>query len=152
MRKALHVHMLIQLLGFAHPQDLLANDVLPDTFRRLWHYVASVCFRSTEAFASHINDDAAMEKLAALPLLPLTPKQRGMLGEARVGASFKAQKEARGISQAADFQSATPKSLHLPSKLHSNGTESSSSWAAQVTDEVASSAVGGENPQSCLPT
>ena len=28
MRKALHVHMLIQLLGFSHPQDLFANDVL----------------------------------------------------------------------------------------------------------------------------
>ena len=61
MRKALHLHMLIQLLGFAHPQDLFANDVLPDTFRRLWHYVASICFRSTEAFAAYTNEDAAME-------------------------------------------------------------------------------------------
>ena len=69
MRKALHLHMLIQLLGFAHPQDLFANDVLPDTFRRLWHFVASICFRSTEAFAAYTNEDAAMEKLASVPLL-----------------------------------------------------------------------------------
>ena len=58
-----------------------------------------------------------MEKLAALPLLPLTPKQRGMLGEARVRASFKAQKEARGISQAADFQSSTRQSLYFSSNF-----------------------------------
>ena len=40
MRKALHVHMLVQLLGFGHPQDLFGTDVLPDTFRRLWYVVA----------------------------------------------------------------------------------------------------------------
>ena len=92
-----------------------------------------------------MNDYAAMEKLAALPLLPLTPKQRGMLGEARVGASFQAQKEAQGISQAPDFQTATPQSLYFPSKLYSNGTDSLSIWAAQVTAEVASLAARTHN-------
>ena len=83
MRKALHIHMLIQLLGFAHPQDLFGSDVLPDTFKRLWYYVASICFRSTEAFAVYVNEDTAMEKLASLPLLPLSKKQRGIIGETR---------------------------------------------------------------------
>ena len=39
MRKALHIHMLIQLLGFSHPQDLFGSNVLPDTFS------AAVVFR-----------------------------------------------------------------------------------------------------------
>ena len=131
--------MLIQLLGFAHPQDLLANDVLPDTFRRLWHYVASVCFRSTEAFGTYINDDAAMEKLATLPLLPLTPKQRGILGEARVVASFKAQKEARGISQARDAQTAAQQWNGFLIWLGCTGHRCDGVFV-------------GKTPQSCLPT
>ena len=40
----MHVHMLVQLVGFGHPQDLFGTDVLPDTFRRLWYFVASICF------------------------------------------------------------------------------------------------------------
>ena len=30
MRKALHVHMLVQLLGFSHPEDLFRDDFLPN--------------------------------------------------------------------------------------------------------------------------
>ena len=78
MRKALHVHMLVQRLGFGHPQDLSGTDVLPDTFRRLWYFVASICFRSTEAFAHYLADDAAMDKLASLPLLPLSKKSNAV--------------------------------------------------------------------------
>ncbi len=44
MRKALHVHMLVYLLGFSHPQDLFgSSDLLTQTFRRLWYFVASFC-------------------------------------------------------------------------------------------------------------
>ena len=36
MRKALHVHMLIQLLGFAHPEDIFREGCLHDVLKRLW--------------------------------------------------------------------------------------------------------------------
>ena len=32
MRKALHIHMLVQLLGFSHPDDLFKTDLLETTF------------------------------------------------------------------------------------------------------------------------
>ena len=76
--------MLIHLLGFAHPRDILGDDVLPATFRNLWYYVASISFRSTEAFASYLCESAAHESLALEPLLPLTKKQCGMIGAERV--------------------------------------------------------------------
>ena len=40
MRKALHVHMLVQLIGFAHPLDIFEKHNLPKTFRRVWYFVA----------------------------------------------------------------------------------------------------------------
>ena len=88
LRKALHMHMLVQLFGFGHPRDVFYGDALPDMFRRIWYFVTSISFRSTEAFARHLNEDVAFAKLTELPLLPLTPKQRGMIGEARVKESY----------------------------------------------------------------
>ena len=38
MRKALRVHMFVQLLGPAHPQDVFAAATLPDIFRRLLYF------------------------------------------------------------------------------------------------------------------
>jgi len=120
------------LLGFAHPQDLFGSDVLPDTFRRLWYYVASICFRSTEAFAAYIKEDSAMEKLASLPLLPLSKKQRGMIGEARARESFRAQLSARGIVEAPKISSESHQSIHFTSEIHGNGSLSAQSWASHV--------------------
>ena len=97
MRKALHVHMLVQLLGFTHPDDLFAGDLLPNTFHRLWHYVASVCFRSTEAFADYLKVPEARDSLQQLPLLHFTRKQRDMIGVERVKESQRAQIAARGL-------------------------------------------------------
>ena len=34
MRKGLHVHMLIQVLVFAHPEDTFRSEGLPDVVRR----------------------------------------------------------------------------------------------------------------------
>ena len=53
--------MLVQLLGFAHPEDLFRGDLLPDIFRRLWYLVASISFRSTEAFVNYLTAPAAMD-------------------------------------------------------------------------------------------
>jgi hypothetical protein len=138
MRKALHIHMLIQLLGFAHPQDILGKNGVPDTFRRLWHYVASVCFRSTEAFATYLHEPAATEQLATLPLLPLTPKQRGMIGDARVHATLKAQLEARGITRDPASSVPPPPRLHFTSEQHRDGATTTAAWAAKATTEAAS--------------
>ena len=139
MRKALHLHMLIQLLGFSHPQDLFGTDVLPDTFKRLWYFVASISFRSTEAFAFYTNEDAAKVKLASLPLLPLSKKQRGMIGEARVRESLEAQKAARGITEATGSPNFAPQSLHFTSSVHSNEALSAGAWATFATEEIATS-------------
>ena len=91
MRKALHILMLMQRVGFAHPEDLFGRDLLPDVFRRLWYFVASICFRSTEGFADYLSEKSAMDTLAKMPLLPLIKKQRGMIGEVRASDSMKAQ-------------------------------------------------------------
>ena len=139
MRKALHLHMLIQLAGFSHPQDLFGTDVLPNTFKRFFWFVASISFRSTEAFASYTNEDAAKAKLASMPLLPLSKKQRGMIGEARVRESENAQKAARGISQATGFPNFTPQNLHFTSKIHTNEALSGGAWATFATEEIATS-------------
>ena len=117
------------------------SEVLPDTFRRFWYFVASVCFRSTEGLAVYLNEDAAVQKLATLPLLPLSQKQRGMIGEARVRESFQAQKSARGISEAAEFRMERQQSLHFCSNVHSNSTRPASTWATHIVQDVASATV-----------
>ena len=138
MRKALHVHMLIQLLGFAHPQDIFGNDVLPDIFVRLWYFVASISFRSTEAFARYLNEPSAMEKLQRLTLLPLTPKQRGMIGDQRVRDSISAQVKARGLD-GPNAEAQPPKQMtYYTSTAHADRECTSSAWAAHAVEELAS--------------
>ena len=82
MGNGLHVHMLVQQLGYAYPKVLCATNVLPVTFCRLLYSVASISFRNTETAANHLQEDLAMDKLALLPLIPLSKKQDGMIGEA----------------------------------------------------------------------
>ena len=47
MREALRIHMLVQLLGFSHPEEVFANEGLAVVVRRLWYFAASISFRST---------------------------------------------------------------------------------------------------------
>ena len=65
LRKALHIHMLLQLLGFADPRDVFADGRFVERFRRMWLFVASICFRSTEAYAAHMNVPRGLRR--ALP-------------------------------------------------------------------------------------
>ena len=81
--------MLVQLLGFAHPRDLFEAGGFADVFRRTWAFAASICFRSTEAYATHMGVPDAFEALHREPLLPITPKQRGMVGNDRSEESGK---------------------------------------------------------------
>ena len=135
------MHMLIQLLGFSHPQDLFATDVLPDTFRRLWYFVASISFRSTEGFAHYLNEDVAMQTLASLPLLPLTKKQRGMIGEKRARESLSAQCLARGIDDSQTVPSPPPiqQGIQFPSHVLQNSSTTPQTWTKHIIEEVATS-------------
>ena len=92
--------MLVQLLGFAHPRDLFGSGNLIDIFRRVWSFVASICFRSQEAFAAHCGTPDAMQALRVAPLLPVTKKQKEMLGDQRAQQCEQAQLDARGLKEA----------------------------------------------------
>ena len=91
LRKALHFHCMIQLFGFSHPRDLFRDGAFVERFRRMWYYVASIVFRSTEGYAAYTHEHAAFEALQQEPLLPITPKQRGMIGKERADQSIHAQ-------------------------------------------------------------
>ena len=136
MRKTLHMHMLIQLHGFAHPEDLFGQRTLIDTFRRVWHFIASICFRSTEAFAAYLGEDAAMEALQVQPLLSLTEKQRGMIGEARAREAIQAQLQARGMSVAPRVQPLRPPLVYYTPTMLASSQANSSAWARFAAVDV----------------
>ncbi len=139
MCKALRIHMLVQLLGFTHPADIFGADILPDVFHRLWYFVASICFRSTEAFARYLNVDAAMAALQREPPLPLNKKQRGMIGEVRVQASLKAQLAARGLMEAPMERARHAPMSYSTSTIHEDASVSAGSWAPECVQGVAAS-------------
>ena len=136
MRKALHVHMLVQLLGHMHPDDIFRRGRLAETFKRLWYFVASICFRSTEAFADYLSCDSAMETLQKLPLLPLTTKQRGMIGEERVRSSTAAQLRGRGLSAPVLNADKTEAMPFFPSAHCADDSVNASTWSAAAVREV----------------
>ena len=136
MRKALHVHMLVQLVGFAHPQDIIGTSILPDTFRRLWFFVASICFRSTESFAHYLGEPAAMATLATKPLLYLTPKQSGMIGPHRVQESYNAQVRARGLSGRPHDRRDVSSLSYFASSTHGAREVSAANWSQQMVSRV----------------
>jgi len=136
MRKALHIHMLVQLVGFMHPDDLLRKGGLVDTFKRVWRLVASVCFRSTEAFAHYLHCDGAMEALREAPLLPLTQKQRGMIGEQRVRESSLAQLQGRGLKAAIVNTRSLENLPFYPSSQCANKSVDADAWSAFAVREV----------------
>ena len=105
-------------------------------FRRVWYFVASINFRSTEAFADYLNEPSALEKLAGLVLLPFTPKQRRMIGEERFRDSVNAQIESRGL------QRPNPKAIpakpmsYFTSEIHTDRDCSSAEWAQSAVEQV----------------
>jgi len=139
MRKALHIHMLIQLLGFSHPQDLFGSEVLPNVFKRLWYFVASVCFRSTEAFANHLGCASAMTALREEPLLPLSKKQKGMIGETRSRECMQAQLTARGLNDSPQYEGLSKPVSYAVSTSHGNSSVGADQWARACIGQVAAS-------------
>ena len=139
MRKALHIHMLVQLLGFSHPEDLFSEDVLPKVFRDLWYFVASISFRSTEGFAHYLHTDSGMDTLRKEPLLPLTKKQRGMIGVVRTDETVRAQLSARGLVEAPPAPQGVSRMSYISSTVHSDASVSASSWSTACIKAVAAS-------------
>ena len=139
MRKALHIHMLVQLLGFSHPTDVFGSDLLPNVFRGLWYFIASICFRSTEGFADYLQVDEAMEAVQKEPLLPLTKKQRGMIGEVRSMACERAQLHARGLAEMPSERPAYLPMSYIVSDIHTDAAVDEKTWAARTVSLVAAS-------------
>ncbi len=79
LRKSLHVHALTGLLGCRDLEELLLRADLARAFVQIWQYVASVYFRSPEAFAAHCGSDEAMTAFASEPLIPLKEAQKEVL-------------------------------------------------------------------------
>ena len=138
MRKSLHLHMLIQLHGFAHPRDLFRDGRFRERFRSMWYFVASICFRSTEAFAAYTEEPGAWETLAEEALLPITPKQRGMIGKSRVTESVKAYLVARGLTDVPQPKAPPAKPVYYVPGIYADASVSSSAWAAYSTRELCS--------------
>ena len=99
LRKSLHLHAVLGGLGFRDLDRLLQGSLrqIAELFVSVWKYVASVCFRSPEAYAASMPDDAGMPTLALEPLLDVKPQQERMIGPERAASSYAAQREARGI-------------------------------------------------------
>ena len=136
MRKALHLHMLIQLHGFSHPRDLFADGHFVERFRNMWYFVASICFRSTEAFAAYTAEPAASDALRHEALLPITPKQRGMLGKKRADDSVCAQLRARGLAEVPRLSAPPGKPVFYMPSMYGDSSTDSSTWAASSTKEL----------------
>ena len=138
LTEALHLHGLLSLHGFRHPEDFFSLPDLAVRIRRLWHFVASFCFRSVEAFAAHLHEPTACaETLSTIPLMPVKAAQQELLGQRRTREIYAAQLKARGMSSPTPkedlkktrFQPWTPSALR-------SGTLSSGEWASLVVADV----------------
>eukprot|EP00973_Karenia_brevis_P078086 10845900-Karenia_brevis.AAC.1 len=98
MRFTEHMHMLMQVLGFRHPEDFFQGRRFVDTFRRVWAFVASITFRSLEGVARYLGSGSATRALQQLPLMSLTERQRKAVGAQRVKETEDAQLLGRGLT------------------------------------------------------
>jgi hypothetical protein len=149
MRKALHIHMLIQLHGFGNPEDLINSGDIASLFRRMWHYVASICFRSVEGFAAYTNEASAMDKLKSLPLLPLSNKQLAYLGRVRGEEAMAAQLLARGLDSTPPMTQKTHMKHFMPVSYR-NATVPANEYAATAVAEINAGVFKAGN-HVCLP-
>ena len=78
-----------------------------------------------------------MQVLAKLPLLPLTQKQRGMIGEDRVRESLSAQLRARGVHEYPERSAAPRRVPFLTSTKHKDAGLSPCAWSSHAVEEIA---------------
>ena len=142
MRKMLHLHMLVQLHGFSHPDDIFRRGDLQARVTEVWRFVASICFRSTEAFARYLHEDSAHRALQQSALMPQNRKQRGMIGEAEAKLVVEAQLAARGLPSDGGGGGMRPEASPTPPlvpympQAYASPTVSSADYAAAVLLEV----------------
>ena len=55
MRKAEHIHALLQVLGFSNPRQFFLGGDFLHMFKQVWSYVASVSFTSQEHTADILH-------------------------------------------------------------------------------------------------
>jgi len=111
LRKALHLHALLGVVGCRDLEKLLLGSDIATTFVSVWQYVASVCFRSPEAFAAHCQSDAALEQLSKEELIPLSEAQKESVAPQYAFECTKQQKLARGLDTAS---TSVPKGVKRP--------------------------------------
>ena len=107
MRWTEHLHMLLQLMGFAHPQDFFRGRAFADAFRSVWKFVSSIVFESQEAFANYLGTSSAMDTLRKLPVMPVRAKQKRMMGAERWHTCIDAQLHARGLREPSSSEPAS---------------------------------------------
>ena len=78
-----------------------------------------------------------MQTLETKPLLPLTQKQRGMIGEARVQESIKAQLHGRCLAALPADRALGRKMSYFPSSVHPDRTVDAGPWCSGVLSQVA---------------
>ena len=128
--------MLIQLHGFSDPRELFADARFAERFRNMWYFAASICFRGTESYADYMAMDSAFEAMQREPLLPLTPKQRGMIGSDSAEESLQAQIRARRLIGVPKQTEAPRKPVYYMPDFYGDADVTASDRAAQSTREL----------------
>ena len=70
-------------------------------------------------------------------MLPLTPKQRGMIGEARGREAQQAQLQARGLDMPRNITALPAQMSYFPSTVHGDQKVNASAWSRAVVTDVA---------------
>ena len=96
-------------------------------------------FRSSEAFADYLTTPSAMDALRQEPLLHLTQKQRGMIGEERANQAMRAQLEGRGLEKMSTSKARPAQPSYVTSTSHKNASVDAKQWAAEVVRSVSAS-------------
>jgi len=78
-----------------------------------------------------------MTALSRQPLLPLTKKQRGMIGEERARESYRAQLQARAVTELPETCNAASQMSYLISSAHTSANVTSGLWSAHAVEDVA---------------
>ncbi len=153
LRKALRLHMLVNLLGirdFARFKRLLQED-FHATVRKLWLWIASVQHVSPEAYAHQLAGNDGRAVLSSMPLMQITKRQRDLLGNGRAEESIAAQKHARGMDAAAVAATAKTKFAPFMPGFYKQPTMQTTDWAtASIKDTYAGALACGNH--KCIQT
>ena len=150
-----HMHALIHILGFHHPEDLFDRPDFHSTFGSIWGYFASVAFASPEGFARYTGSAAAMSAVNHSPVVPVTPKQWQLLGSHLAADVVARQKNVRSAADQSAPPHATQQHASVGAPLpwpHSVQTQTSNhdTWAA-ISTVLANQAAIAYGNHVCLP-